>query len=72
MERLAQDPQARFELVKRAQDKLTREYSTEDLRSQVLEMFAQAERLCMLGHNDKKANQARSPKFIKTDRLEII
>lgn len=72
MERLAQDPQARFELVKRAQDKLTREYSTEDLRSQVLEMFAQAERLCMPGHNDKKANLARSPKFINTGRLEVI
>lgn len=42
---LARDPEARFQQVRRAQDKLADVYSTERLRGQVLGIFAQAHEL---------------------------
>ncbi|WP_341487077.1 glycosyltransferase [Pararhizobium sp. A13] len=45
MERLANDPALRYAQVRKAQDKLTNEYSTDNLRDQVLAFFTEAEAL---------------------------
>jgi glycosyltransferase involved in cell wall biosynthesis len=45
LDSLARDPQARFEQVRRAQEKLARSYSTDHLREQVLDIFSQAHNL---------------------------
>ncbi len=43
LESLAQDSRLRYEQVQRAQEKLTREYSTERLRDQVLAIFGEVD-----------------------------
>jgi glycosyltransferase involved in cell wall biosynthesis len=45
LDRLVRYPDVRFDLVRRAQDKLARSYSTERLREQVLNVFRQAHTL---------------------------
>jgi glycosyltransferase involved in cell wall biosynthesis len=45
LQRLTRDPGERFAQVSRAQKKLAEQYSTEDLRDQVLEIFARARSL---------------------------
>lgn len=45
LDKLVRDPEARFNQVRRAQEKLANSYSTERLREQVLEIFSQAHKL---------------------------
>lgn len=45
LNRLTHDPQARFDQVRRAQEKLVNTYSTERLRKQVLDIISQSHRM---------------------------
>jgi glycosyltransferase involved in cell wall biosynthesis len=45
LDKLVRDPEARFNQVRRAQEKLANSYSTESLREQVLDIFSQAHKL---------------------------